>query len=328
MKRLYIHSASSISPQSSDKPVREFTPLTGPGIATLSCIEPDYKTRIDAKMIRRMSRIIRMGFYTALESLEAAGDIRPGAIISATGLGCLEDTGVFIEKLINNREEMLSPTAFIQSTHNAVAAQIALSMQNHGYNHTWVQGGISFECALDDAALWASEHPGQYVLLTAADEVTNYSLQVLKRFGLAGGEEVADGITTGEGAVSLIVSTEKGNSTITIDACETIYTPDDEEKVVESLQRWAEQSLSRNENSILLSGETGAAYNGFYTEAVNFIRPSTIVAFKQYCGEYPVSSGFAVWTAWKALLENLSQTAVIVNRDPRGYCSFLVLRRC
>lgn len=141
-------------------PVREFTPLAVPETASLSCIEPDYKSRIDPKMIRRMSRIIRMGFYTALESMEEAGQIRPGAIISATGLGCLEDTGLFIEKLINNREEMLSPTAFIQSTHNAVAAQVALSMQNHGYNHTWVQGGISFECAVEDAALWAAEHSG------------------------------------------------------------------------------------------------------------------------------------------------------------------------
>ncbi len=328
MKRLYIHSASCISPQSSDRPVREFTPLAGPDTAALSCIEPDYKTRIDAKMIRRMSRIIRMGFYTALESLEAAGDIRPGAIIGATGLGCLEDTGVFIEKLINNREEMLSPTAFIQSTHNAVAAQIALSMQNHGYNHTWVQGGISLECALDDAALWAAEHPGQPVLITAADEVTNYSLQVLRRFGLAGSETGEQGITTGEGAMSMVMSTDKGNSSVSIDACETIYAPDDKRKVMESLQRWVQQTLSANENILLLSGDTGGEYSDFYNNAVDIIKPSNRVSFKQYCGEYPVASAFATWVAWKALQEHQAETSVIVNRDPRGYCSFLVLRQC
>lgn len=328
MKRLYIHSASCISPQSSDRSVREFAPLTGPDTASLSCIEPDYKSRIDAKMIRRMSRIIRMGFYTALESLETTGAIRPGAIISATGLGCLEDTGIFIEKLINNREEMLSPTAFIQSTHNAIAAQIALSMQNHGYNHTWVQGGISLECALDDAALWAAEHPGQPVLITAADEVTNYSLQVLRRFGLAGSETGEQGITTGEGAMSMVMSTDKGNSSVSIDACETIYAPDDKRKVMESLQRWVQQTLSANENILLLSGDTGGEYSDFYNNAVDIIKPSNRVSFKQYCGEFPVATAFGTWMAWKALQENQAETAVIVNRDPRGYCSFLVLHRC
>lgn len=328
MKRLYIHSASCISPQSSDRSVREFAPLTGPDTASLSCIEPDYKSRIDAKMIRRMSRIIRMGFYTALESLETTGAIRPGAIISATGLGCLEDTGIFIEKLINNREEMLSPTAFIQSTHNAIAAQIALSMQNHGYNHTWVQGGISFECALDDAALWATEHPGQPLLITAVDEVTYYSLQVLKRFGLAGSEEGTPWITTGEGAMSMVMSTEKGNSSVSINACETIFAPDDEKKVMETLQCWVQQWLNTNENILLLSGEAGGQYSDFYNKAIDIIKPSNLISFKQYCGEYPVATAFGTWMAWKALQENQAETAVIVNRDPRGYCSFIVLHRC
>ena len=39
----------------------------------LSCIEPDYKDFIDPKMIRRMSRIIKMGVAAAIDCLQQAG---------------------------------------------------------------------------------------------------------------------------------------------------------------------------------------------------------------------------------------------------------------
>ena len=326
MKRLYLHSAACISPQTSDSPVREFTQST----RDFTCIEPDYKTRIDAKMIRRMSRIIRMGFFTALESMETAGQVRPGAIISATGLGCLEDTGVFIEKMISNKEEMLSPTAFIQSTHNAVAAQIALSMQNHGYNHTWVQGGISFENALADAALYAAEHSEEAILLIAADEVTNYSRKVLGRFGLSSGDN-NDGIPTGEGAVSMIVSAEQRNSTVCISACETLYAPGDDEKVLEALGRWTDNHLRHGEEVILLSGRMHPKHDAFFDRATGrYFGQASTLDFKHYCGEYPVVTSFAVWMGRKMLLqeETSAGTVVILNRDPRGYCSFILLHRC
>ncbi len=46
----------------------------------------------------------------------------PGAIITGTALGCLEDTVTFLTRMIELNEELLPPTAFIQSTHNTVAA--------------------------------------------------------------------------------------------------------------------------------------------------------------------------------------------------------------
>ena len=50
----------------------------------------------------------------------------PDAIITGTGLGCLEDTEKFLTAMVTNKEEFLTPTSFIQSTHNTVSAQIAL----------------------------------------------------------------------------------------------------------------------------------------------------------------------------------------------------------
>src|SRR4029079_11207934 len=91
----------------------------------LSCVEPDYKTIIDIKLIRRMSRIIKMGVAAGIECLNEAGISVPDAITTGTAYGCLEDTGVFLSKMVEQNEELLTPTSFIQSTHNTVGAQIA-----------------------------------------------------------------------------------------------------------------------------------------------------------------------------------------------------------
>lgn len=48
------------------------------------------------------------------------------AIITGTGLGCIEDSEKFLKSILDNKEEFLTPTSFIQSTHNTVGAQIAL----------------------------------------------------------------------------------------------------------------------------------------------------------------------------------------------------------
>src|SRR5690606_5551866 len=116
-------------------------------------VDPDYKQWIDVKQIRRMSRVVKMGVAAANLSLEAAGLTAPDAIITGTAYGCLDDTGVFLKKMVEQQEEMLTPTAFIQSTHNTVAGQIALLLQCHGYNNTFVNRGFSFENALLDAMM-------------------------------------------------------------------------------------------------------------------------------------------------------------------------------
>ena len=58
---------------------------------------------------------------------------------------------VFLRKMIEFEEKMLSPTAFIQSTHNTVGAQIALLLKCHHYNNTIVHRAFSFENALTEA---------------------------------------------------------------------------------------------------------------------------------------------------------------------------------
>ncbi len=90
---------------------------------------------------RRMSRIIKMGVCAAMKCLQDAEIKNPDAIITGTGMGCIEDTGKFLSSYIENEEKLLNPTPFIQSTHNTVGAAIALMLKCHNYNNTlWSQG--------------------------------------------------------------------------------------------------------------------------------------------------------------------------------------------
>src|SRR5688572_23405641 len=175
---IYIRATGNISPQKTfghSAFLTEGVTHTG---TRLSCVEPDYKTYIDPKLIRRMSRIIKMGVAAAIDTLKESGVAVPDAIVTGTAYGCLEDTGVFLSKMVEQQEELLAPTAFIQSTHNTVGAQIALMLNCTGYNNVFVHRGFSFENALLDAMMLLAEKEATNVLVGGIDEITNYSHQV------------------------------------------------------------------------------------------------------------------------------------------------------
>ena len=161
MQPVYINHIASIHPDPS-----------GGEEPYLSACEPDYKAVIaNPTLRRRMSRIIKMGVACGLECMGATVPEEIGAIITATGLGCLTDTEKFLNAMIDNGERMLNPTPFIQSTFNTIGAQIALLCRIQAYNMTYVHRGLSFESALLDAMMRIAEGDNK-VLVGAVDEIT------------------------------------------------------------------------------------------------------------------------------------------------------------
>ncbi|WP_439556972.1 beta-ketoacyl synthase chain length factor, partial [Dyadobacter sp.] len=147
----YISAASTISHQ----PTLGNAGFSGSinALATdSSLITPDFKSFIDAALLRRMSKILRMSVACAKDCLAQSHIEQPDAIIVGTGLGCLQDTEKFLSTSLTV-EGLLPPTSFIQSTHNTMAGQISLSISNHGYNMTHTQNTLSFEHALLDAMM-------------------------------------------------------------------------------------------------------------------------------------------------------------------------------
>lgn len=175
-----------------------------------SDITSDIKTLIpDAGLRRRMSRVIKTSVATAVECLGGVDEISVlDAIITATGWGCLTDSEKFLRNIIVDKEQMLNPTPFIQSTFNTVGGQIALLRHNHCYNVTYVNRSHSFEDALLDAMMRISDGESKRILIGAFDEQTPSQHRIMERMGLF--RKVNDG----EGAVFAVVSNSMDGSSL------------------------------------------------------------------------------------------------------------------
>jgi 3-oxoacyl-[acyl-carrier-protein] synthase II len=334
---MYIHAASAISPQ----PVFRQTGLLNAPIALTgnryTCTEPDYATLIEPKLIRRMSRIIRMGVATAMDALQQAGLKDPSAILTGTAYGCLEDTGIFLKRLVENKEEMLTPTAFIQSTHNTVGAQVALLLKCHSYNNTYVQRGHSFESAVLDTWLLLKEDATANVLFGAADETTNESFTLLERFGLFRRQ------ASGEGACYFVAGVkQQAGSFAKFGGVKTLFHPEELEvgDAIHELLR--ENNLSASSVDLVLSGRSEAdEQDVFYGMVEKAVLSATPVGyFKSLCGEYPTASAFAFWLAANCLRQQVvppvlvpeysgvPRNILIYTKDDIGYHSIMLLMAC
>lgn len=111
----------------------------------------DYKEYISPKEGRRMGKLMKAATLTSLMALREAGIECPDAIITATANGMLETSERFLVDMVDNGEETLSPTLFMQSTHNTIGSAIAIRTKCHGYNITYTQGKDSMKWALRDA---------------------------------------------------------------------------------------------------------------------------------------------------------------------------------
>ena len=172
-------------------------------------IIPNYKEYVKPAMLRRMSSALKMGVAGGTETLRRSGIKHADAITVGTGLGCVRDTLKFLKAVYQDGEGGLSPTAFIQSTHNSIAGQLALMLGNHGYNMTHVQGALSLGYALSDAELLLAEADAKTVLVGAVDEKTDELVELLSKLS-----ETADYSLPkiGEGGAFFMASKEKLSS--------------------------------------------------------------------------------------------------------------------
>ncbi|MEP7255738.1 MAG: beta-ketoacyl synthase chain length factor [Ferruginibacter sp.] len=307
---MYIKATGNISPQKTfgHQPLVD-APVTYTG-NRLACVEPDYKEFIDPKQIRRMSRIIRMGVAAAMECLQEAGVKVPDAIVTGTAYGCLEDTNSFLSKMIEFNEELLTPTSFIQSTHNTIGAQIGLMLQCNNYNNAFVHRGFSFESALLDGMLLLKEKEAATVLVGAIDEITNTSHTILNRLGLYKQGPVSNldiyktktkGTIAGEGAAFFLLAAEPSTTDYAkLEGLKTFYKPEGVKEVEKNILSFlSDQSISMNDIDLIVTGKNGdAGTDKIYgqLEQTIFVGKQT-VNYKYLCGEYPTASAFALWLA-------------------------------
>ena len=127
---------------------------------------------VTAGEARRMGKLMRAATITSMRALREAGVERPDAIITATAYGMLETSERFLTDMVENGEEMLSPTLFMQSTHNTIGSALAIRLKCHGYNITYSQGADSFRWALREAKRLIETGKAKTVLVGQHDEAT------------------------------------------------------------------------------------------------------------------------------------------------------------
>jgi 3-oxoacyl-[acyl-carrier-protein] synthase II len=351
--KAYIKGIGSISPQPGFGN-NAFNKSISYSDGTLRCVEPDYSEWIDERAIRRMSKIIRIGVAAASLALKEAGIQKPDAIVTGTGLGCLEDTGGFLNKLIANKEEALNPTPFIQSTHNTIGSQIALLLQCLGYNQTYTQRAHSFEHALQDSLMMLRENPEQNILVGGVDEVTDISADLLKKLGLS--SECSDslrmfnqkrsGTVYGEGSSFFVLNNSSVGAWAEIVGVSAMYKPENGSEVKKQLEALMHTaSISKDEIDLILLGKCGDEKYDYLMDEVSreFSSETLQGVFKNLCGEYSTASSFAMWLAAMILKksfipEGMSSNGrtqdkpikliLIYNQYLNQYHSLILLKAC
>lgn len=353
--KIYIRSAACISAQKTFSDESFLTePIEYHG-TRLKAIEPDYKEFIDIKQIRRMSHIIKMGVAAARQCLKNGNILMPGAIITGTAYGCLEDTVSFLTRMIELNEEMLPPTAFIQSTHNTVAAQIALMLKCHQYNNTFVHKGISFESALLDAIMLLNENEADNILVGGTDEMTDASFAILTRLGLYKRwplsnlslfETKSNGSIGGEGAAFFLLTEQASVDNLAeLTAIKTFYKPKGNADIEVNINSFlASNSLQIADVDLIITGRNGDLKNDRVYEALNksLFAKSLLANYKHLCGEYPTAVTFALWLAANmikkgtipptvregAAKDQSSKKILIYNHYQNSYHSLMLVSAC
>ncbi len=314
LKKIYINGIGLISPAGSDRG-SEWEPAQPEAVDDqLRCIDPNFRDFIPAPKLRRMSKILKRGNAAAKMSLQDAGVEVPDAITVGSGLGCLEDTTRFLLKMAENDEQFLNPTPFIQSTHNSVAGNIALSLQCHGHNFTFVDGGNSFESAWMDAALFLSENSGSNVLVGGIDEVdTEFHARMNARGTFWKSAENPELPIPGEGAVFLTVSDVPGKAPY---ACiDFMHSTKGAQSDIPDLLK--EEGLVLDDLDLILDG----------SGMVDLQRLST-VNYKMYCGEFHTASAFGLAMAAGRLCSTEAQNALVATKWFDQNVSIFALSSC
>ncbi len=297
---VFINSLNVISPQNTfAEGLLLANPVCLSGVRSLRCIEPQYSAYIDPMVSRRMSRIIKMGVCSALKCLRDAGIDTPDAIITGTGMGCVEDTGKFLGSIFENEEKLLNPTPFIQSTHNTVGASIALLLKCHNYNNTYGHRGFSFESALTDAMMLINEGEANDVLVGGIDELTPDLFAITDRLGLWKKEPVDNcclkdyrntGSIAGEGSAFFALSSRKTEKSIArIGSVMIFFKPENQEEIEKKLETIVKPDL------VMLGVNGDQSGDTIYHDLRNGIfRNIPAAYYKHLCGEYDTSVAFAL----------------------------------
>lgn len=278
----------------------------------LSAVNPDYKAFISPGAIRRMAKGVKMGIAASQFALEDAGVQMPDAIITGTGMGCLQDSEKFLKAIIDNKEQYLTPTSFIQSTHNTVGGQIALNMQCKGYNFTYVNGVVSLESALQDAKMQIETGEAVTILTGGVDETSGHTLSLYELIEVIKNRNDAPfdvlqpkskGVVMSEGAGFFVLENKKTDNTYAIfeDIQLQNTLSENEVKVFITDFLNSNKLTIRDLDAIVLGNNGDIEFDHYFQKAATLFEETPQMYYKHLSGEFNTASTFGIWAALNVL---------------------------
>lgn len=337
MRKTYINGLGCISAQKTFDTVflEEAEVNENDNVLTLKV--PAYKDFIAPMAIRRMAKGVKNGIVAAALAMKEANLANVDAIITGTGLGCIEDSDKFLKAILDNNEEFLTPTAFIQSTHNTVGAQIALGLGCKGYNFTYVNGAVSFESALLDAKMQMDDNEASTVLIGGIDEMNDYTASLFKHAHFIKKDNEAPykilNATTkatvyGEGATFFVLENEKKESTYAAVLDVQIWNKLDEDQLEAKMNLFLKSNgLEIADIDAVVFGYNGdVKYDRYYDNLATTAFANVPQAYyKHLSGEYYTASAFGLWLGAKIIKTQQIPTIVKVNEVEKPAYKNIVL---
>ena len=264
--------------------------------------EPDTKGLIVPSEARRMSKILKRTVCTAITALNESDIKQPDAIITGTGMGCMENSEKFLIDLSRFGEQCLKPTLFMQSTHNTISSLIAIILKCHGYNNTYSHKGISFESSLFDAWIQIKSGMIRNALVGAHDEVTPFMDLVMERTH-------PEYSLVSEASVSTIVTNTKSDRNLCeISDVRLLHRPEYSDLAT---------LLNPEEDGIILLGLNGNSLNDEpYEELVRTLSYNPhILQYKNIFGDNFSASALAFYAASKIMQRQEIPSLMLWNAE-------------
>lgn len=306
--RVYIKAATQISMQ---QPLSEAW-MTAPVEHTepyVRSLDPNFRDWLNPLESRRMGKILKRALVTAQKVMHDSGVQQPDAVITGTGLGCIENTELFLDQLCREGEEMLKPTYFMQSTHNTISSLISIHDHLHGYNTTYSHKSVSFDSALLDAFTQLRLGDIRTALVTGNDEMTPSYFNILQRAGYVG---QPGQVAAGETSVAMMLTTDPADALCEIEE-------------VSMSARGVQQPLAPAD--LLVLGTNGVPQNDqLYREVAQQMPGVETFEYKRLFGESYTVSGLGVYAAAHLLSQGRAGRVLFVNHSDNLNVTFVTLK--
>lgn len=307
---VYLHSAAQISAQ---KPLSDdwFTQPEMLQDVFNESQDPDYAGFFSPMESRRMCKLLKRAVVTSLVALGKHG--MPDAVITGTGLGCMYNTEKFLRAMLDNGEEFLQPTFFMQSTHNTIGSQIAIRLKCHGYNSTYAHRGTSFDSALLDALVQMELGQLQTALVGGHDEMTPAYFELSDKLGCWKKQPVrcnelrksaAKGALAGSASCAMLLSAGQGEGALCrIAGMTMLYAPSPQELQAAACSLLAHEGIAPGHVSAVVAGLNGDCDNDrIYLEFIRDFRHDVpMMWYKHIFGESFCASALGVYAGALAL---------------------------